>query len=179
MKNFDEQRAIAEQGGVSPTTGLWKFDYKVITTPTDGATVIDLFLPTLERRRIYLFLEAQLVVSTQDFLVYGELDFLRGGASRAKLPVQIGRDVNLDFIDQPVVNFFPDRDAPGTNAIQLTLSKAFFAGSNPKDVVIVSPYEMDVAADQCIFRILASKEKAQTAKPKIRVWLGVLSMTPT
>jgi hypothetical protein len=179
VRKFDEARNQAALGGPSPAAAAFVFGEKVVDR---GAIVaeelIRLNLPPNDRRRIYCHVEAQLGGSSSDYYVICEVELRKAGQSRATLRADIGLDANPNYLTESLVNFFPNPAQAGANAI-LVVFQQFWAGGTDGSIgsLVLTPYEMDISADELILRVKGLAEKGTSTKPGVRAWIGVLSLT--
>lgn len=182
MRNYDAARDVEAQGGENPPVGSFASGEYVSVSPSTNLDLIKLTLPPFIRRRIYLYIEAKLTVTGADYYVLAEIEFRKNGQVRCVLPANIGRDASPDYLKDTLVSCFANPIAGGQNSIQVTFSTAFAGGEGPAALnspgsAFITPFEIDVSADEAILRIKGLAQKNTPNKPDIRAWLGVLSMS--
>lgn len=177
MRNYDEERNDASLGGPSPAAAAFVFGEKIVDDPSSGADLIVLSLPPNVRRRIYCFIEAKLSGVSTDYYVLCEVELRKNAQTRAILRADIGLDANPNYLQESLINFFPNPQPAGANAINLVFQQKWAGGTVSTGSFILTPYEMEISADEIIFRIKGLAEKGTSTKPGVRGWLGVLSLT--
>ncbi len=177
MREFDEARNIAATGGDNPPAAAFVWDEVIVNNPTEGTVFLGMIVPVFARRRIYFTVEVKLVSGAADYYVEGEIEFRKAGQPVLTIPASIGRDDNPDYLQQSLPTFFPNPQPAGPNAIGIAFAKAYAGGTTAPGSIQLTPYELDVIADEVVYRVHSMAEKGTATKPKLRIWMGILSLS--
>jgi len=163
-----DQRNIQEAGLGAQVLTEFVEDESVVPASPTGTEVLKLQISNaLAYRRLYYYMEVAILVAAADYLVEGELVFLKSGRPVAILPANIGQD-KVGTLANSKSSIATGATDPGPDAIRVCLSKAFTGGN---DNVNLNPTRIFAFADEVVWRAKGVSSNVTS----LRVYVAVLS----